>query len=74
MEKNKIKILITDGHKLVRVGLKALFANYEELEVIAEAQNGKETIEKQKIYKPNIIIVDLMLSDMNPAIFIKKSV
>ena len=72
MENNKITILITDGHKLVRVGLKALFANYEELEVIAEAQNGKETIEKQKIYKPNILIVDLMLNDMNPAIFIKK--
>ena len=72
MSNNKITIMIIDNHKLVRVGLKSLFANFPELDVVAEAQNGKEALEKQKIYKPSIIIADIMLNDISPIVFLKK--
>ena len=60
-----IKVLIVEDHKLLRVGLKSLFDENEEITVIAEAQNGKEAIEKARLYKPNVILMDIGLPDIS---------
>lgn len=54
-----IKILIADDHQLFREGLKTLLSNSEEIEVISQAKNGRDAIEKAKIVKPDIIIMDI---------------
>ena len=72
MDKNKITLLIIDINKLVRVGLRALFEKQSELEVVAEANNAKDGLEKTKIYKPQIVLADLNFADMAPVVFLKK--
>ena len=59
------KILMVEDQKLMRIGLKSLFDDYPELEIIGEAVNGKEAIEKAKLIKPDIILMDLGLPDIS---------
>ncbi len=54
-----IKILIADDHQLFREGLKTLLSNSEEIEVISQAENGRDAIDKAKIQNPDIIIMDI---------------
>ena len=59
------KILLVEDQKLMRIGLKSLFCDYKDLEVIGEAINGKEAIEKAKLIKPDIVLMDLGLPDIS---------
>ena len=60
-----IKILLVEDQKLMRIGVKSLFCDYPEMEVIAEASNGKEAIEKSKLNKPDVVLMDLGLPDIS---------
>lgn len=60
-----IRILLVEDHKLMRVGLKSLFEEHKELEVISEAQSGKEAIENFKITHPDVVLMDIGLPDMS---------
>jgi len=60
-----IKILLVEDQKLIRIGIKSLFYEYPEMEIIGEASNGKEAIEKAKLIKPDIVLMDLGLPDIN---------
>ncbi|MBE7709270.1 MAG: response regulator transcription factor [Cyanobacteria bacterium SIG32] len=60
-----IKILLVEDHKLMRVGLKSLFDEIGEIEVVSEAQTAKEAIEKYKITHPDIILMDIGLPDFS---------
>ena len=62
---NNIKILLVEDQKLMRIGIKSLFSDYPEMEVIGEAINGKEAIEKSKLIKPDIILMDIGLPDIS---------
>ena len=63
--KNKVKIMMVEDHKLVRVGLRTLFEDSNEIEVIAEADNAKDAIEKARLYKPDVILLDIGLPDFS---------
>lgn len=60
-----VRILLVEDHKLMRVGLKSLFEEHKELEVISEAQSGKEAIENYKISHPDVVLMDLGLPDIS---------
>ena len=60
-----IKILLVEDQKLMRIGIKSLFCDYPEMDVIAEASNGKEAIEKSKLNKPDVVLMDLGLPDIS---------
>ena len=62
---NKISILIADDHKIVRMGLKSLFAAEKDLTVVGEADDGDVTIRQALKLKPDIIIMDLMMPKMD---------
>lgn len=64
MSNTPIRILLVEDHKLMRVGLKSLFEEHKELDVISEAQSGKEAIENYKIVHPDVVLMDLGLPDM----------
>lgn len=49
----------------MRVGLKSLFEDYSDLQIIAEAENAKEALEKVKLYKPDIVLMDIGLPDIS---------
>ena len=59
-----IKILLVEDQKLMRIGIKSLFNDYPEMEVIGEAVNGKDAVEKAKLIKPDIILMDIGLPDI----------
>lgn len=61
----QIKILLTEDQKLMRIGIKSLFSDYPELTIIGEAVNGKEAIEKAKLIKPDIVLMDIGLPDIS---------
>ena len=60
-----IRILLVDDQKLMRIGIKSLFEEYPELEIVAEAQNGAEAVEKAKLLKPDIVLMDIWLPDIS---------
>lgn len=62
---NKIKILMVEDHKLLRVGLKSIFEETQALEVIGEAEDGKSAIELASKLKPDVILMDIGLPVMN---------
>jgi DNA-binding NarL/FixJ family response regulator len=61
----KIKILITDDHAVVRKGLKMLLEDEPNIEIVGEAIDGIDALEKIAVLMPNIIILDLTMPNMN---------
>ena len=60
-----INVLLVEDQKLIRVGLKSLFEGQKEIQVTEEAQSGKEAIEKYKLSKPDIVLMDIGLPDIS---------
>ncbi len=60
-----ISLMLAEDHKLMRVGLKALFEEDGMFKVIAEATDGKEAVEKALIHKPDVILMDIGFNDIN---------
>lgn len=57
----KIRILIADDHALVREGIRALLKLHDDVDVVAEAADGKETIEKALKLRPDIVLLDIAM-------------
>ena len=68
----KTKVLVADDHKLVREGIVKLLGFYEELEVIGEAKDGLETVEKIRNEFADLVLLDLNMPRMNGIDTIKK--
>ena len=62
---SKISILIADDHKIVRMGLKSMFAAEKDLVVVGESDDGELTVHKALQLSPDIIIMDLMMPKMD---------
>jgi len=60
-----IKVVLADDHVLVRNGIKALLEDQSDVDVIAEASDGKEALEVLAETKPDILIVDIRMPEMN---------
>ena len=56
-----IKVLIVDDHTLVRDGIRALLALATDIEVVAEASNGREALEKVRQLAPDVVLMDLAM-------------
>lgn len=69
---NKIHILIADDHSIVREGLKQLLELEEDFEVVGQASNGMETIEKVKELNPDVLLLDINMPVMNGIKALKK--
>jgi len=57
----KIRVLIADDHTLVRDGIRALLALASDIEVVADAANGKEAIEMTRELAPDVVLMDLAM-------------
>jgi two-component system, NarL family, response regulator LiaR len=63
--KKTIRLLITDDHSIVRKGIKALLATEKDMEVIGEAENGVEAVAQAAALKPDVILMDLVMPEMD---------
>jgi DNA-binding NarL/FixJ family response regulator len=61
----KLRILIADDHEVVRRGLCTLIQSHEGWEICGEAKDGRETVEKAKQVKPDIVILDVGMPNLN---------
>ena len=60
-----IRVLLADDHKIVREGLRSLLEKQPDIEVIAEAEDGRAALRLAKEMLPNIVIMDIAMSDLN---------
>jgi DNA-binding NarL/FixJ family response regulator len=60
-----IRILLVDDHTILREGIKALLRYYEDVEIVGEAENGLEAIEKVRALSPDVVLMDIAMPEMN---------
>lgn len=60
-----IKVLLVDDHEMVRIGLAAVLGTEEGIEVVGEASNGQDGIRLAQQYKPNVVLMDLVMEGMD---------
>lgn len=60
-----IKVLLVDDHEMVRIGVGTFLASQEDIEVIAEAEDGKKGVELALSLRPDIILMDLVMDGMD---------
>lgn len=67
----KIKVLIADDIMILRQGLRAVLEQDEEIQVVGLAENGKEAFEKCKVFRPDVVMMDMRMPEYDGAYGIK---
>jgi DNA-binding NarL/FixJ family response regulator len=60
-----LRILIADDHTIIREGLRALIEKEADLEVVAEAGNGREALQLAHEHHPDLVVMDISMPEMN---------
>src|SRR5512137_3010571 len=60
-----IQVMLVDDHNVVRSGLATFLKAYDDLELVGEAKNGLEALNLCHIKKPDVILMDLMMPEMD---------
>lgn len=60
-----IRLVIVDDHDILREGIKSRLEDNDKFEIIGEGSNGKEAIELYKKYKPDVLLTDISMPEMN---------
>ncbi len=60
-----IRILLVDDHAVVRSGLGAFLSVHPDLELVGEAENGKQAVVRAGLLHPDVILMDLMMPVMD---------
>lgn len=56
-----LRVLLVDDHEVVRLGLRTLLARYPEFEVVGEAVDARDAIEKTRYFEPDVVLMDVRL-------------
>lgn len=60
-----IRVMVVDDHPVVRRGMRSLLEEEEDIELVGEAVNGRDALEKVEILKPDVILMDLVMPEMS---------
>ena len=61
----QIRAVIADDHPIVREGLRALVSSQQDMEVVGEAANGRQAVQQFLQHRPDILLLDLRMPEMN---------
>jgi DNA-binding NarL/FixJ family response regulator len=61
----RIRVLIVDDHPLLREGVIAVLEDQPEIEVVAEASNGREAVDAYDAHRPDVTLMDLQMPEMS---------
>ncbi len=61
----RLRILLADDHKIVREGLRTLINSQPDMQVVGEAANGREVLVKARELKPDVVVMDLSMPELN---------
>ena len=62
---NPIRVLLADDHKLMRAGLRLVVDQQPDLSVVGEADDGRQAVELAKSLKPNVVVMDIGMPNLN---------
>jgi two-component system response regulator NreC len=62
---SKIRVLVADDHDIVRYGICSALKSSADVEVVGEASTGRQAADKYEILKPDVILLDISMPDMN---------
>jgi DNA-binding NarL/FixJ family response regulator len=60
-----VRIVIADDHEVVRKGLRSLLEDQPDLEIVGEASNGREAVDKVTVLKPDVVVLDIGMPELN---------
>jgi two-component system response regulator NreC len=60
-----IKLVLADDHAMVRSGLRMLLQAQDDMEIVGEAENGQAAVEMVAALKPDVVLMDVQMPDMN---------
>jgi DNA-binding NarL/FixJ family response regulator len=60
-----IRVLVADDQSMVRAGFRLLLSDEEDIEVVAEARDGSEAVEKAASYRPTIVLMDIRMPGLD---------
>ncbi|HTD66594.1 MAG TPA: response regulator transcription factor [Candidatus Limnocylindria bacterium] len=61
----KLRILLVDDHEMLRRGLRAILTERADWEICGEASNGREAVEMAEKLRPDVIVMDLAMPELN---------
>jgi DNA-binding NarL/FixJ family response regulator len=61
----KITVILADDHTVVRQGLRALISAEEDMEIVGEAENGRQAVELVKRLSPDVVVMDIAMPVLN---------
>ena len=61
----KITVLLADDHTMVRQGIKQLISSNEDMEVVAETDNGREVVKLAQKTQPTVALIDISMPGLN---------
>lgn len=61
----KIKILVVDDHAIMRDGIRALLSLHDDVEIVGEASEGKEAVDKAAELSPDVVMMDIAMAGMD---------
>jgi DNA-binding NarL/FixJ family response regulator len=64
-DSSKIRILAVDDHPLLRQGIAGLVADQSDMNLVAEASNGREAIQQFRAHRPDVTLMDIVMPEMN---------
>src|SRR5882672_4365934 len=64
-DSSPIRILTADDHALLRQGIAALVSGESDMKLVAEASNGQDAIEKFRLHRPDVTLMDLQMPALN---------
>jgi DNA-binding NarL/FixJ family response regulator len=64
-EQSTIRILAVDDHAILRSGIRALVGADSDMQLVAEACNGREAVEQFRAHRPDVTLMDLQMPEMN---------
>lgn len=62
---DSIRLLIADDHPVVRDGLRAMLATQADMELVGEAATGTEAVERARALRPDVVLMDLQMPDLD---------
>src|SRR5919197_4090812 len=60
----KITVLLADDHMVVRQGLRAMLQTERDIEIVGEAETGREAVRLAKVLKPDVVVMDIAMSQL----------
>lgn len=64
-DQRTVRILVVDDHELMRTGVRTIISRNPLWEICGEAENGREALEKTNELKPDLVVIDISMPQMN---------